>query len=106
MFELPAQNPFTGDGLIKVEMKFDPAKPINFHQNMTFRGIKGAPGNKVMVRYHSANPNAPAGTYSSLNPTTQINTVNPKLYRLPNGLWKILDSIHMTPEERAAAHYP
>ena len=104
MFKLPAQNPFTGEGLVKIETKFDPTKPIAFQNNMTFKGIQGAPGNKVMVRYHSENPNAPSGSYSQSNPTTQINSVKPKLYMLPDGTWKPLSL--MTDAEKAAAHYP
>lgn len=104
MFELPAQNPTTGEGLTKIDLKFDPMKPIVFQNNMTFKGIKGAPGNKVMVRYHSENPNAPAGTYSNKNPTTQINSEKPTLYMLPDGTWKPLSL--MTDAEKVAAHFP
>lgn len=103
MFQLPAQNPFTGKGLVKVETKFDPTKPIAFQNNMTFKGIQGAPGNKVMVRYHSENPNAPVGSYSRSNPTTQINSVKPKMYMLPDGTWKPLSQ--MTEAEKDAIHF-
>ena len=45
--------------------------------------------------------NAPDGTYSKDNPTTQINVG--KKYRLPDGTWKEMKD--MTEAEKAAAHY-
>jgi RHS repeat-associated protein len=105
MFKLPGQDPFSGKGLSKVALpKGDETKPIAYHLNMEFKGISGAPGNKVAVRYHSANPNAPIGTYSRTNPTTQINTITPKRYMLPDGTWKDLSTA--TDAEKAAAHFP
>jgi len=101
--KLPAKNPKTGEGLLNNVTKADPAKPIPHHENMTFKGIKGAPGGKVEVRRHSANPNAPAGSYSRDHPTTQINSVKPKQYMLPDGTFKPFDQ--MTDAERRAAHY-
>ena len=62
--ELPGQHPLTGEGLVKQVTKGDSSKAIAHHDNLTFKGIKGAPGGKVEVRRHSANPNAPAGSYS------------------------------------------
>jgi hypothetical protein len=102
-FELPGQNPRTSEGLRKMVIKADETKDIAYHQNMTFKGIDGAPGGKVEVRYHSANPNAPAGSYSQLNPTTQINSVNPKQYMLPDGTFKPLSA--MTELEKDLAHF-
>jgi hypothetical protein len=99
--ELPGQDPGTGQGLRDVKIKFDPNKPIAFQDKMVFRGIEDAPGPKVEVRTHSANPNAPEGTYSHDNPTTQINAG--KRYRLPDGTWKIMDD-SMSEAEKAAAH--
>jgi hypothetical protein len=103
--KLPGQNPRTGEGLAKPpKIKADEAKPIAHHENMTFKGIKRAPGGKVEVRRHSANPNADVGTYSHDNPTTQVNSVKPKEYMLPDGTFKPFDA--MTEEEKAAAHFP
>ena len=77
---------------------------IWYHDNVTVKGV-GPGGKAVQIRTHSANPNAPVGSYSRTNYTTQINTKgNPKLYRLPDGSWKRLGD--MTPAEKAAAHYP
>lgn len=101
--ELPGQNPITGEGLINHVTKGDQTKAIPHHDNMKFKGIEGAPGSKVEVRRHSANPNAPAGSYSQSNPTTQVNSVNPKTYMLPDGTFKPLSE--MTDEEKAAAHF-
>jgi hypothetical protein len=101
---LPGQNPKTGEGLVKHVTKGDETKAIAHHDNMTFKGIKDAPGGKVEVRRHSANPNAPEGSYSKNNPTTQVNTVKPKLYMLPDGTFKPLSA--MTEAEKAAAHFP
>jgi len=100
MLQLPGKNPKTGQGLQDIKTKFDPNKPIAHHENMDFKGIDGAPNAKTEVRRHSANPNAPEGSYSQDNPTTQINSG--KKYRLPDGTWKKFDD--MTPEEKAAAH--
>ena len=95
-FKLPAQNPSTGDGLIDIKIKFDPTKPIAFHNNMEFQGIQGTPGNgKVEVRFHTENPKFP-GTGG----TTQIN--QNKYYLLPGGIWKKISV--MTDAEREAAH--
>jgi hypothetical protein len=102
--KLPGQNPRTGEGLLNHVQKFDPQKPIAHHDNMKFKGIKDAPGGKVEVRRHSANPNAPAGSYSQTNPTTQVNSVNPKTYMLPDGTFKPLGT--MTEGEKASAHFP
>jgi hypothetical protein len=99
--KLPAQDPNTGQGLQDIKTKADASKSIPHHDNMEFKGIKDAPPGKVEVRRHSANPNAPEGSYSHDNPTTQINVK--KKYRLPDGTWKKLED--MTPEEKAAAHY-
>jgi RHS repeat-associated protein len=100
---LPGQNPKTGEGLINQVSKGDQLKPIAHHDNMKFKGIKGAPGGKVEVRRHSANPKAPVGTYSHSNPTTQVNSVKPKEYMLPDGTYKPLDE--MTEAEIDAAHF-
>jgi RHS repeat-associated protein len=103
-FQLPGQNPGTGEGLIKIDIKADPNANLKFQNNMTFKGIAGAPGKKVQVRYHSANSTAPAGSYSSMNPTTQINTTGtPKQYMLPDGTWKPMGM--MTDLERALVHF-
>jgi hypothetical protein len=106
MIEMPGQNPTTGLGLRReFQVRADPSKPIWFQVKHEFSGISGAPGNKrVDVRYHSANPNAPAGSYSNLFPTTQVNSKNPVKYLLPDGTWKSLNA--MTPAEKAAAHFP
>ncbi len=101
--ELPGQNPETGEGLLNDVIKADPSKAIPHHENLTFKGIKNAPGGKVQVRRHSANPNAPPGSYSQSNPTTQVNSVNPKQYMLPDGTFKPLNA--MTDAEKAAAHF-
>jgi hypothetical protein len=105
-FQLPAQNPSTGEGLVKVTIKADASKPINYHHNMEFRGIKNAPGNqRVEVRYHSPNNNpSAAGTYSSQHPTVQINKYNSQIYMLPNGNWKPFNS--MTAAEKSDIHMP
>jgi hypothetical protein len=95
--ELPGKNPVTGEGLQRTKIKFNEDKPIPHHDNMEFEGIKDTPGNTVQVRRHSANPNAPDGSYSQENPTTQIDSGNK--YRLPDGTWKTIKE--MTPEERA-----
>ena len=101
--ELPGQNPNTGEGLVKVKIKGNPDAAIPHHDNMTFKGIEDAPpGEKIEVRRHSANPNAPEGSYSRDNPTTQINSAASKRYRLPDGSYKRIAD--MTAEERAAAH--
>jgi peptidoglycan hydrolase-like protein with peptidoglycan-binding domain len=102
--ELPGQDPKNAQrGLQNVKIKADQNKPIGHHDNMEFKGVEGAPpGKKLEVRRHSANPNAPEGSYSHDNPTTQINAGNK--YRLPDGTYK--DIKDMTPEEKAAAHIP
>jgi hypothetical protein len=104
MFELPGQNPANGQGLRKLRIVEDETKNLAYQQNMTFKQIDGAPSPKVEVRYHSANANAPAGTYSQTNPTTQINSVDPQLYMLPDGTWKPFNIL--TEEERALVHFP
>ena len=101
-FELPGQNPRTGEGLKGLKIKADESKHIAYHINASFRKVKGVPGGKVEVRYHSANPNAPAGTYSHENPTVQVNSVSPKEYRLPSGTYKSIGA--MTDVEIEAAH--
>ncbi|MGM8886979.1 hypothetical protein ACS8FD_13720, partial [Psychrobacter sp. 1U2] len=97
----------TGQGLTNIKLKMNPEKPIWFHDNLLFRKIQDAPHTKVEVRTHSPNPNPRIrGTYSSNNNTTQINTnpnSGPKLYRLPDGSWKTIDT--MTDAEKVAAHY-
>jgi hypothetical protein len=75
---------------------------IWFHDNMKVPGA-GPGGRTVQIRTHSPNPNAPPGSFSRSNYTTQINTTD-GLYRLPDGQWKRLSD--MTAAERAAAHYP
>jgi hypothetical protein len=70
---------------------------------MKFKGIKDAPGGKVEVRRHSANPNAKPEYYSHDNPTTQVNSVKPKQYMLPDGTFKPFDQ--MTKAEQATVHY-
>ena len=75
---------------------------IWYHDNIKIPGA-GPGGAKVELRTHSANPNAPTGSYSRSNYTTQINTTDGR-YLLPNGNWKTIQS--MTEAERAAAHYP
>ena len=112
--ELPGQNPKTGEGLRSVVNKADEASNIAYQQKMKFKGIDGAPkvtdqgtvvrsGGKVEVRYHSANPTSPEGTYSRSNPTTQVNSINPKEYMLPDGTYKPFDL--MTEAEKEAAHF-
>src|SRR5262249_52844806 len=77
MFPLPGKDPRTGSGLAKIQIKADEAKDIAYHVNLRFKGIQGAPGGKpIEVRYHSANRNAPEGSYSRTNPTTQINSTD------------------------------
>jgi hypothetical protein len=83
--------------------------------------VGGAPpSGNVEVRYHSANPNAPAGSYSAAEPTVQVNTPQPRFgwagnrrtpvagdtgrYLLPDGRWVTMRGA--TPPERAAAHWP
>jgi hypothetical protein len=80
-----------------------------------------APAGNLEVRYHSANPTAPAGSYSAANPTVQVNTPSPRfgwagqravpvtgstgLYLLPDGRW--VSMARSTPAaDRAAAHWP
>ncbi|MCU1282271.1 MAG: hypothetical protein JWM53_5817, partial [bacterium] len=75
---------------------------IWFHDNITVPD--GGPGGAAAkIRTHSPNPNAPVGTFSSTNYTTQINTSS-GLYRLPDGTWKPLSD--MTPAELSLAHIP
>lgn len=101
--ELPGQNPRTGEGLYDVRFKADETAAIAYHENMRLTGIQGAPSSgRLDVRRHSANANAPAGSYSAENPTTQINRNNQ--YMLPNGQYKPIAD--MTPQERAACHFP
>jgi hypothetical protein len=83
--------------------------------------VGGAPpSGNVEVRYHSANPNAPAGSYSAAEPTVQVNTPSPRFgwagnrrtpvagdtgrYLLPDGRWVTMRG--GTPADRAAAHWP
>jgi RHS repeat-associated protein len=75
---------------------------IWYHDNIKIPG-SGPGGAKVELRTHSPNPNAPTGSYSRSNYTTQINTTDGR-YLLPDGSWKTIPS--MTEAERAAAHYP
>jgi RHS repeat-associated protein len=104
MFRLPAQNPSTGQGLVNLEQRFDPTRPIALHETLTFEGIADAPTQTVQVRPHSPNTNAPLGTYSRTNPTTQISSPNNKWYMLPDGTWK--KWAQMSEAEKAAAHFP
>jgi RHS repeat-associated protein len=75
---------------------------IWYHDNIKVPGA-GPGGKTVEVRTHSPNPNAPPGSYSSTNYTTQINTSDGR-YLLPDGSWKTIPE--MTNPERASAHYP
>ena len=75
---------------------------IWYHDDVKIPGA-GPNGATVELRTHSANPNAPAGSFSQSNYTTQINTPG-GLYRLPDGTWKTISN--MTPAERAAARIP
>jgi hypothetical protein len=104
-------------GLQKVAIKTDPLKPISYQDNMTVAKVKtpGVPGDvaDVEVRTHGPNANAPDGTWSKDNPTTQINTKD-DLYRIPDpnadpnqpdpGIYKNMED--MTPEQIADAHSP
>ena len=77
---------------------------IWYHDNVRVPGA-GPNGEAVDVRTHAPNPNAPAGSYSRSNYTTQINTkASVPQYRLPDGTWKTLNN--MTNAEKAAAHFP
>jgi predicted nucleic acid-binding Zn-ribbon protein len=117
--KMPAQDPKTGQGLTDTEQRFDPNAAIPAHDNTTLKNIKGAPpGWEVQVRRHSANANAPDGSYSRDNPTTQISAVEPappnetdamrkarfgrQKYLLPDGNWKTMKE--MTEAEKQAAH--
>jgi len=73
-----------------------------YHDNLKVPGARPS-GETVQIRVHSPNPKAPEGTYSHRHYTIQIN-MKKGLYRLPNGTWKMIN--YMTPDERAAAHYP
>jgi hypothetical protein len=87
--EMPGQNPSTGQGLAgPPELRFDPDKPIAFHDNWNLKGIKGAPAQEIQVRTHSPNRRAPAGKYSRENPTTQITDPNNDFYMDKNGVWR------------------
>jgi hypothetical protein len=96
----PGQEPMPKEGLQRTKIRFNEDKPIAHHDDMEFVGIKDSPGTTVRVRRHSANDNAPDGTYARDNPTTQIDSN--KQYMLPDGTWKAIKD--MTPAERAAAH--
>jgi RHS repeat-associated protein len=74
---------------------------IWYHDNLRVRGV-GPGGRPVDIRTHSANPNAPARSFSRWNYTTQYTSRG--FYLLPDGTWKRLRD--MTMAERAAAHYP
>jgi RHS repeat-associated protein len=91
-----AKGPLTGSG------PKQGAGAIWYHDNVTIPGA-GPAGEAVEVRTHAPNPNAPPGSYSRSNYTTQINTKDGR-YRLPDGNWKRIKD--MTPAERAAAHIP
>jgi hypothetical protein len=110
IFKLPGQEQRTGQGLVKVEVKGDPTKKIQFQDNMGFRDIKDVPPGakgKVEVRSHGPNPGAPEGTHSRSNPTTQINTGNkkgPKLYRDADGNWIDLKDKATTEAQKDAVH--
>lgn len=103
-YRLPGQNPRTGEGLKNVRIKSNPEKDIWFHDELDFRNVVGSPRPRIQVRTHSPNPNAPKGSYSKMNPTTQIDTKKGNFYRLPDGTWKRLSE--MKEAEKAAAHYP
>jgi RHS repeat-associated protein len=75
---------------------------IWYHDNIKVPG-SGPGGSAVQIRTHSANPNAPPGSFSFSNYTTQVNTPS-GLYMLPDGTWKPLST--MTPLEISAAHFP
>jgi hypothetical protein len=108
--ELPGQDPKNPNrGLVGVEIRENELAPIAHHDNTTLRGVEGVPpGDDLQVRRHSANPKAPAGSYSHDNPTTQVNTVDPatpmqtKMFRLPDGTYKRFAD--MTEAEKAATH--
>jgi hypothetical protein len=116
MAELPAsKQPGVSEGLKDIKVKADETKDIAYHENLKFKGVKGTPsGRDVEYRYHSANKDAPDGTYSKSNPTVQINTERrtpqpdgtvkkEKVYQLPDGSWKTLGE--MTQAEKDAVHY-
>jgi hypothetical protein len=98
--ELPGQEPMPKEGLQRTKIRFDEDKAIAHHDDMEFTGIKDSPGTTVRVRRHSANANAPDGTYAHDSPTTQIDSGGQHM--LPDGTWKAIKD--MTPAERAAAH--
>ncbi|MBV8859487.1 MAG: Ig-like domain-containing protein [Acidobacteria bacterium] len=105
-FELPAQNPYNPRIGLEREFQYraDETKDIWFQVRHEFRDIQGAPGNgRVEVRYHSPNPNAPAGKYSTSNYTTQVNLRGQKVYMLPDGTWKHFGA--MTEAEKEAIHF-
>jgi len=94
LLSLPGQNPMNKQGLknIKITTISDASKQtdqIAYQVDMKFTKIRGH-SKGIQVRYHSANPKSPKGTYSSKKPTVQINTNAKKgvhKYRLRNGRW-------------------
>ena len=87
--QMPGQHPSKPDvGLQDLRLEPDGAKTLPYHPIHELKDIKGAPANRVQVRNHSPNPNAPDGSYSKSNPTTQINTRKVTQYQLPDGSWK------------------
>lgn len=75
---------------------------IWYHDNLLIQGV-GPNGKSVYLRTHSANPNAPVGSLSSMGYTTQLNTKK-GLYRLPDGQWETVKAMSLP--ERAAALFP
>jgi len=69
-------------------------------------GTTGQPRD-LQVRTHSANPNAPEGSYSQNNPTLQVNTHEGKQrYLTPDGRWIRMNDPNITDADRAAVHFP
>ena len=76
---------------------------IWFHDNIRVPGV-GPNGTRVEIRTHSANPNAPDGSYSQSNYTTQVNS-SQNLYMLPdNTTWDTMNNYSQA--QRAQAHMP
>ncbi|WP_261568715.1 hypothetical protein [Frankia gtarii] len=82
-FELPGQNPKTGEGLLSHVISEEPGGRISYSHEMTFKGITGAGGKPVEVRRQSADMGAPPSSYSHSNPTTVVNTVKEASSGLP-----------------------
>lgn len=73
---------------------------IWYHDNIKVPGV--GPKGACELRTHSANPNAPQGSYSSTNYTTQVNSGDFKM--LPDGTFK--HKADLTDDEMAAIHIP